>query len=100
MDVAHKDLVDVLLTDVACYAFAHATCSPVGEGEAEHIAEGHALLVSLAQPLGQNLRLSASRWRQHQMVAAMDADDFLLTWVWGHLRLILVATINQLMSIR
>ena len=81
MHITHKHLRRVWITKIGTDTLAHATGSPVGKRQAKHIAVGHSPGMSLADALGKNLCLAASRRCQNEVTAMLQADDFLLVLI-------------------
>ena len=78
MDIAHKHLCRARVTEIGADTLAHTTGSPIGKRQTEHVAVGHPFGMRLADALGKNLCLAASRRCQNEVTAILQADDFLL----------------------
>lgn len=60
MDIAHKHLRRIGITEIGADTLAHTTGCSVGKRQAKHIAVGHSPGMSLADALCKNLCLAAS----------------------------------------
>ena len=81
VDVAHKHGVYVLIIDDGMNAFKHASRRPVGESQAQHLAEGNPLAMRAFDSLAEDLRFSTARRRQYQMVTPFSLDDLPLRFI-------------------
>ena len=75
VNVAHKHGVYVLIIYDGMNAFKHAARRPVGESQAQHLAEGNPLAMRALDSLAEDLRFSTARRRQYQMVTPFSLDD-------------------------
>ena len=81
VDVAHKHGVYVLIIDDGMNAFKHTSRRPVGESQAQHLAEGNPLAMRAFDSLAEDLRFSTARRRQYQMVTPFSLDDLPLRFI-------------------
>ena len=79
--VADKHVCSTLVANALGYSFGHASCGTIGERQANHLVVVDAVLMRIDNALGQHLRLSASRRRQHEIVPACSFNDLLLVLI-------------------
>ena len=79
MDIPDIHAFDVIFVDTVADAFLHASCGTIGEGETQHIAVSHAVLVvGVAYALGEDMRLATSGRCKNQVASLLGGYDDIL----------------------
>ena len=81
MDIANLQVGDGVIVDAFAYPVEHFARRSVGECQTEHVVIRHTMVMGIAYPLGEGMRLAASRRSKNKVIAVARLYDLALTVV-------------------